>query len=77
MSGLKKDFIKHLKNESNRPRASERKHSAEEKMKLHSYLMEQYMQSALKKDNTEENLDEVCDLFSVFNIPFAFFKFIC
>ena len=52
LSDLKKDFIMHLEDESSRPRTRERKHSKEEKMKLHNDLMEQYMQSALKKYNT-------------------------
>ena len=63
LSDLKKDFIMHLEDESSRPRTRERKHSKEEKMKLHNDLMERYMRSALKKYNAEESLDGVCDLF--------------
>ena len=63
LSDLKKDFIMHLEDESSRPRTRERKHSKEEKMKLHNDLMERYMRSALKKYNAEESLDGVSDLF--------------
>ncbi|CAL4940388.1 unnamed protein product [Urochloa decumbens] len=58
LSDLKKDFIKHLEDESNRLRTKENKHSKEGKMKMHNDLMEQYMKSALKKYNNEENFDE-------------------
>ncbi|KAG2539660.1 uncharacterized protein LOC120692136 [Panicum virgatum] len=57
LSDLKKDFLKHLEDESSRARTRERKHPKEQKMKLHNDLMEQYMQSALKKYNTEESID--------------------
>ena len=74
LSDLKKDFLKHLEDESSRARTRERKHPKEQKMKLHNDLMEQYMQSALKKYNTEESIDGVCDLFYVFNTKFSFLK---
>jgi flagellar biosynthesis/type III secretory pathway protein FliH len=41
----------------------------EEKMKLHNDLMERYMQSALKKYNSEQNLDEVCESL-ILHFPF-------
>lgn len=71
LSDLKKDFIKHLEDESNKPRTKEKKHSKEEKMTLHNDLIERYMKSALNKYNDEEKLDEVCGLFCV--LVFHFF----
>ncbi|KAL6642760.1 hypothetical protein ACP70R_020941 [Stipagrostis hirtigluma subsp. patula] len=58
LSDLRREFSKHIEDVSSKPKTREKKMSKEEKLKLHSDRMEQYMKSALKKYNKEENLDE-------------------